>query len=117
MTTLKSTSVRVSAEPCFSLRKAYKLVQFPGTFPRFIQWLKDCNYIMQDLEPYKRPWEKGLFVYTFKKINVANKTVCITRITIKGIYFIKQKLKNQLNQSYENHLTESNPSRSIAKKY
>jgi len=87
--------VKVQAEPCFSFRKAYKLIQYPGTFQEFIQWLKDSHYVMNDLEPYKGPWEKGLFVYTHRRVNATNSIVCITRVTIKGLYFLKQRLKNQ----------------------
>ena len=97
--------MKVLAEPCFSLRKAYKLVQYPGTFQEFIQWLKVSRYLMNDLEPYKGPWERGLFVYTHRRINATNTVVCVTRVTIKGIYFLKQKLKNQQTKHYVNHTT------------
>ena len=109
MTIKNAMPVKAQAEPCFSLRKAYKFVQFPGSLQEFLQWLKDSRYLMHDLEPYKSPWEKGLFVYTYRRLSATNSVVCVTRVTIKGIYFLKKRLKNQqLKQHASTNATSTN---------
>lgn len=89
------TSRVVQAEPCFSMRQAWKLVQFQGTFRSFIQWLKDEKLLMVDLEPYSKHLRRGLFHYTLVFIRATSKVVTVTRVTIKGLHFIEQRLKHQ----------------------
>jgi hypothetical protein len=98
MTIMKTTLKRVQAEPCFPLRKTYKLVQFDGTFQEFLQWLKHHKLLMKDLEPYRDPYQRRLFIYSHKTIKATKETVCVTRVSIKGLYFIKQRLKKQAKQ-------------------
>lgn len=83
----------MSMKKTFGLREAAKLTNFNGGQIKFAKWLRQENYLMNNLEPYQRYMDLGYFIYTKKTIRALNMTVCSPRLTLKGLYFIQKKLK------------------------
>ena len=78
----------------FSLRKTAKLVNYTGGLIKFTEYLRNNKYVMKDLEPYQEYIDRGYFTYSRKYIKTINRQVCVTEVTIKGLYYFSQKFAN-----------------------
>ena len=75
----------------FSIAEAAKLTGFPGGRQKFYTYLRDSGIILSgSTEPFQRHVDEGRMIYTMKRVPF--KVVCVPRVTIKGIAYLKQKI-------------------------
>lgn len=71
----------------FSLRQTAKLIGFPGGRNKFIKWLRENGYLLENNEPVQRYVDNGWLTYRLRPILTGRTSfeVTVTKATAKGL--------------------------------
>ena len=79
----------------FSLRQTAKLIGFPGGRNKFIKWLREKGYLLDNNEPTQKYVDNEWLVYKVKPIftGMTSFDATVTRTTAKGLAGLERHVK------------------------